>query len=260
MIVVRARALAIAACLVATALAPNVVSARPSIVLTAAAASFLAQCAPNVAQRTMAGLFEVESGWHQYAIGDNTTHQSYFPTSYWDAVTLAKKLRSAGDNLDAGLGQINDSNWSAYGLDEYSVFEPCRNAHVSASILGDAYARAHVSFADGEQGLIHALSAYNSGNWYASLGYADAVISQAQSVGFLQDAASPAPTRDRRSPAPPSARSSTHLATATSAAASSLRVRTPRRALPAKAAATAPPRATASTQLILTWAIPEKRR
>jgi type IV secretion system protein VirB1 len=156
------------------------------MMLTAAAAAFLLSCAPNVSAETMAGLVEHESGWHQYAIGDNTARRSYFPTTYWDAVELALSLRSHGHNVDAGLAQINDSNWRSYGLDEYSVFDPCRNVRVGGTILGRAYASAVRSFSSPQVALVHALSAYNSGGFYASLGYANAVIQDARNVRFLQ--------------------------------------------------------------------------
>jgi type IV secretion system protein VirB1 len=156
------------------------------MMLTVAAAAFLLSCAPNVSAETMAGLVEHESGWHQYAIGDNTARRSYFPTTYWDAVELARSLRSEGHNVDAGLAQINDSNWRGYGLDEYTVFDPCRNVRVGGTILGRAYASAVHSFSSPQDALVHALSAYNSGGFYASLGYANAVIEDARNVRFLQ--------------------------------------------------------------------------
>jgi type IV secretion system protein VirB1 len=133
----------------------------------------------------MAGLIEHESGWHQYAIGDNTTRSSYFPTTYFDAVALAHKLRGEGHNLDAGLSQINTSNWARFGLDEYSVFDPCRNVRTGSQILAENYHDALGLYPSGDLALSHALSEYNSGTFSASMDYAALVIGNARDVRYL---------------------------------------------------------------------------
>jgi type IV secretion system protein VirB1 len=132
----------------------------------------------------MAGLIEHESSWKVYAIGDNDAHRSYFPTDYRSAVRIATNLRAQGHNIDAGLGQVNSDNWSRFGLTAQTVFNPCLNVHAGSIILLEAYKGALTRFAPGDEALTHALSAYNSGGYYASMGYASAVIGNARAVSF----------------------------------------------------------------------------
>lgn len=156
--------------------------------LTAAATSFLLACSPGVATQTMAGLIQRESGWQEYAIGDNTARRSYFPANYYEAVSIVVRLRAQGHSLDVGLAQINsDANWAAYGLTPYNVFDPCRNVSVGAQILSNNYREALRYYAPGDDALSHALSEYNSGQFTASMGYAAGVMDNARSVRFLSD-------------------------------------------------------------------------
>jgi type IV secretion system protein VirB1 len=229
------------------------------VILTAAATAFLLSCAPSVSPETMAGLIERESGWQQYAIGDNTAARqhlkptSYFPTSYWDAVQIAQRLHTQGHDIDAGISQINDSNWKSYGLDEYSVFDPCRNVRVGSIILSRAYSGAHAHFPDPQQALEHALSAYNSGGYYASLGYADAVLTNARNVRFLQMTPVSTAIANLPPPMPVMARSV--------APAIAVRVLTPRRpttlatSLVVRTSRPRHPNAEAARS-VLTWALP----
>lgn len=175
------------------------------MMLTAAAAAFLLSCARLVGVQTMAGLIEHESGWHEFAIGDNTTRQTYFPKTYLEATELALKLRGQGHDLDAGLAQINTSNWARYGLDEYSVFDPCTNVRAGASILRENYRTATGIYPPGDIALAHALSAYNSGQLSARLDYASDVIANARRVRYLAAAPArrPTPLRARSRPSTP---------------------------------------------------------
>jgi type IV secretion system protein VirB1 len=158
------------------------------MLLTAAATAFLLACSPAVATQTMAGLIQRESSWSEYAIGDNTARRSYFPTNYYEAVSIVVRLRAEGHSLDVGLAQINsEANWASYGLTPYNVFDPCRNVSVGASILSNNYRDALRIYAPGDDALAHALSAYNSGQFTASMGYAAGVMDNARSVRFLSD-------------------------------------------------------------------------
>jgi type IV secretion system protein VirB1 len=213
--------------------------------LTAAASAFLASCAPVVGVATMAGLIQHESGWHEYAIGDNTTRRSYFPQTYMDAVTLTRSLRAQGHNLDAGLAQINSANWPTYHLDEYTVFEPCTNVRTGSSILAGDYRGALGIYSDGDVALEHALSAYNSGHYSAAMDYASLVMANARGVRFLLDRPSDAfaPTR-----------------TAAGLAHGGLPVRRYER--PTVRAATKPPTPAhahqTATRRVLSWALPAR--
>jgi type IV secretion system protein VirB1 len=155
-----------------------------AVTLTPNALTLLERCANAVGHQTMAGLIEHESGWYPYAIGDNTAKKSYFPKTYNDAVRLAIILRQQGHDIDAGLAQINDTNWANYHLDEFTVFNDCKNVSTGSTILARAYQGALYHFPAGDEALRHALSAYNSGKYYASLRYAKGVIDNALSVRF----------------------------------------------------------------------------
>jgi type IV secretion system protein VirB1 len=168
-------------------------TATLAVTLTPSALALLERCAGSVGHQTMAGLIEHESGWYPYAIGDNTAKRSYAPKSYQDAVRLAITLRQQGHDIDAGLAQINDTNWATYHLDEFSVFDDCRNVAAGSTILARAYGGALYHFPAGDDALRHALSAYNSGKYYASLGYANGVIDNALSVRFQYVTHPPSP-------------------------------------------------------------------
>lgn len=175
------------------------------MVLSAAALTLLLNCArplENHAQpvgvQTMAGLIEHESGWTQLAIGDNTARVAYcvpggrsYPCTYQQAVAIATTLRQEGHSIDAGFAQINSANWPGYGINAASVFNACTNLHVGADILTRAYRGALAYFPSGDDALTHALSEYNSGDFYASLGYSHAVIGQARGVVIFRTIPAP---------------------------------------------------------------------
>lgn len=157
--------------------------------INAAVLAIFAACAPNVGAATMAGLISHESGWYQFAIGDNDARASYcvphsraYPCTYADAIRIASTLRSQGHNIDAGLMQVNSANWPTYGLTVENVFDPCSNLRAGSTILQRAYEGALYHFPPGDAALTHALSAYNSGGYYASLAYAADVMSRARAV------------------------------------------------------------------------------
>ena len=125
-----------------------------------------------------------ESGGKQYAIGDNTAHRSYFPSSAGAAEAVARRLLSAGHNIDAGYAQINSANFARFGFDASNAFEPCANIAAGARILHDAYASAARTYGPGQVALVHALSAYNTGGYWAGLGYAHAVYATAATLRY----------------------------------------------------------------------------
>jgi type IV secretion system protein VirB1 len=125
-----------------------------------------------------------ESGARPYAIGDNTSRRSYFPRDAFDASHLARTLLAAGHNVDLGYAQINSSNLAPYGLDVAHALDPCTNVATGSRILRAAYAGARMRFGPGQVALEHALSAYNSGGYYAGLSYARGVYATAASLHY----------------------------------------------------------------------------
>jgi hypothetical protein len=54
-------------------------------------------------------------------------------------VALARKLLAAGHRIDAGVMQVTDANWGAYGLTVETAFDPKSNICAGARILGEAW-------------------------------------------------------------------------------------------------------------------------
>jgi type IV secretion system protein VirB1 len=145
-------------------------------------AHLLATCAPRVGRVTMSAIVVYESGARRYAIGDNTTRRSYFPGDRRRAEALADSLLRAGHNIDVGYAQINSGNFARLGLDAHRALAPCENLQAGASILARDYAGAARSYGPGQTALLHALSAYNTGGYWAGLGYANGVYATAASL------------------------------------------------------------------------------
>ena len=82
-------------------------------------------------------IVKVESNFHPYAIAyrEGGKNRSIYPNT----LKLAKKwvnwLWEKGVDFDLGLGQINRRNISAYGINPYSLLDPCYNLTWSAYIL-----------------------------------------------------------------------------------------------------------------------------
>jgi len=154
------------------------------VIVPFALAHLIATCAPRVGPVTMNAIVVYESGGRRYAIGDNTARRSYFPPDAPSAEARALNLLRAGHNIDAGYAQVNSANFARLGLDARSVFEPCTNVAAGARILRDAYARAARTYGPGQVALVHALSAYNTGGYWAGLGYARDVYATARMLRY----------------------------------------------------------------------------
>lgn len=163
-------------------------------VISAALSALVIRCAPNVGPTTMSAIVTYESGDHPFAIGDNTTRHSYFPTDRPRATELAASLLRAGHDIDVGYAQINASNFRAYGLDIVSALDPCTNIATASRILRVAYSGAARAYGPGERALKYALSAYNTGGYFAGSAYARGVYATAATLRFQ------VPVRVRSSP------------------------------------------------------------
>jgi type IV secretion system protein VirB1 len=144
----------------------------------------IARCAPRIGPVTMSAIVLYESAANAYAIGDNTARRAYFPPRRSDAERLARRLLRAGHNVDVGYAQINSANFRRFGLEPGSALDPCTNLSVGARILEDAYANAAHTYGTGQTALAHALSAYNTGGFWAGLGYARNVYATAAHLEF----------------------------------------------------------------------------
>lgn len=147
-----------------------------------ALAQLLAACAPRIGRLTMSAVVVYESGARPYAVGDNTARRSYFPSERGAAEALAGHLLAAGHNIDVGYAQINSANFATLGLDVHRALGPCDNLQAGAAILERDYARAARAYGPGQSALVHALSAYNTGGYWAGLGYAGGVYATAATL------------------------------------------------------------------------------
>lgn len=143
------------------------------------------QCAPQVSLVTLAAIVRTESGFNPYAIGVFHGQLVRQPASQAEAVATAHALAAGGWNFSVGLAQVNRANWSAYGLNEQSAFEPCRNLAAGAAILQGCFELARRAQADtrrdAQSALRASLSCYASGNFatgYRS-GYVQRVVNVA---------------------------------------------------------------------------------
>lgn len=141
-------------------------------------------CAPSIGSRTLAAIVAYESGGRPEAIGDNTTRRAYFPATPAGAESLARRLLGLGHDLDLGLMQLNVRNVRSLGLSVRAAFDPCTNLAAGGRILSEDYGRATRSFGPGQRALFHALSAYNTGGYWAGLSYARGVFGAAGRLRF----------------------------------------------------------------------------
>lgn len=127
-------------------------------------AALIHQCAPQVGPSTMAAIVRTESGGYPWALNDNTLTLARQPATKDEAVAVASSLIAAGHSVDLGLGQVNSRNLPTLGLTVAQVLDPCTNLRASSAILQEGYRRASVVYGEGQQALLSAISAYNTGN------------------------------------------------------------------------------------------------
>lgn len=130
------------------------------------------ECAPNVGPNTVAAIMHVESSFRPTAIGYKIVGPGRAvltlqrqPKDTAEAVSWAQWLLANGYKFDAGIVQINSTNFDKLGLTAENVFEPCTNIRAGAYLLTEAYGRASKQYGPGTKALYAALSAYNSGNF-----------------------------------------------------------------------------------------------
>ena len=164
-----------------------------------------ARCAPHVDAHTLAALVHTESGYNPYAIGVVGAHLVRQPDSLDEAIATVDNLTRLGYNFSLGLGQVNRYNLARFGETTTSIFEPCANLRVAASILGECFSRAARTEADEQYALRKALSCYYSGNFSTGFtaGYVERVVSHALDDGHHEVA--PIPLAPGGAAPPPSA-------------------------------------------------------
>jgi type IV secretion system protein VirB1 len=104
------------------------------------------------------------------------------PRDAAEAARTAEVFIARGYSVDLGLMQVNSRNLPALGLTAAQILDPCTNIRAGAAILAANYARAVLTWGEGQRALQAALSAYNTGdfakgfvNGYVGRYYAGAV-------------------------------------------------------------------------------------
>ena len=135
-------------------------------------------CASGVAVPTLRAVAAVESHFDPLAIRDNTTHESWTPSSLSAAAALAKDRLKLGHSVDIGLMQINSANLASLRMEVEDGFDACHSLDAARRILQTAFS-AGSSEAERQAALLIALSRYNTGKPLTGIanGYADQVIS-----------------------------------------------------------------------------------
>jgi hypothetical protein len=127
----------------------------------------------------MAAIVNVESGGNSLAIGDNTAGRSYYPRDRATAEALARRLLQAGHSIDVGIAQIDSMNFPGFGVTVHSIFDPCINLSIGATILADDYSFAARRYRDAQVALRHAIGMYNTGRVDAGARYVSHVLAAA---------------------------------------------------------------------------------
>jgi len=140
-------------------------------------AAIAIHCAPLVPLETLIAIARTESGIDPWALYDNTTGQSFRPSSLMEAITDAEQQIDRGDSVDLGLMQINSANLPALGLNVTDALDACHSLAGAAAVLRAAYGGEN-THADQQVALLLALSRYNTGTPFKGImnGYARAVL------------------------------------------------------------------------------------
>jgi type IV secretion system protein VirB1 len=130
-----------------------------------------------VAIPTLRAVAAVESHFDPLAVRDNTTHESWAPSSLTAATALAKGRLKLSHSIDIGLMQINSENLASLHMGVEEAFDPCQSLDAAHRILQTAFA-AGSSEAERQAAILITLSRYNTGRPLAGIanGYADQVI------------------------------------------------------------------------------------
>lgn len=142
-------------------------------------------CAPGVAIPTLRAVAAVESHFDPLAVRDNTTRESWTPSSLSAAAALAKNRLKLGHSVDVGLMQINSGNLASLGIEVKDAFDACHSLDAANRILQTALA-AGSNEAERQAAILITLSRYNTGKPLSGIanGYANRVIS-AQSAPLI---------------------------------------------------------------------------
>ena len=129
-------------------------------------AAALLACTLTVAPATTLKIIAAES--HGDPLALNVNHligPQPHASSVSDAAALARRFIAAGYSVDIGIMQINSRNLAALGYTIEDALDPCTNVRGGGAILTADYVKAVSRYGEGQQALLAAISAYNTGDW-----------------------------------------------------------------------------------------------
>lgn len=132
------------------------------IIPAASLAALYLLCAPDVSPITLDALIKTESGGNPYQVANISDGISRSFADSQMAVNYLNRLSKEGKRFSAGLMQIYSGNFSALGLTNKTVFDPCQNIKGGAQLLKENYRRQKGN--DTQVNLLKSLSMYYSGN------------------------------------------------------------------------------------------------
>lgn len=133
----------------------------------------------NVAPSTMEKIILGESGANPNALHVNHwSGPQPHPANAQEAIDTARKFIEAGYDIDLGEAQINSRNIASLHYSLEDAFDPCKNIAGGGAILTAFYSSAITRYGEGQQALLAAISAYNSGNFFSgfSSGYVSRIV------------------------------------------------------------------------------------
>ena len=141
-------------------------------------ATVLIMCTQHFAPSTAQHVIQAESSGNPLAIGVNGHRLRRQPQSKAQAIAWARWLVVHRYNIDVGLWQVNIANWKTYGITPENAFDPCRNTMAGSAVFTRFYLRAARKYGAGQTALLHAISAYNTGDFSSGFanGYVERVI------------------------------------------------------------------------------------
>jgi type IV secretion system protein VirB1 len=143
----------------------------------------LLACALTVAPITAEKIIRAESDADANPLALNVNHlvgPQPHATSVGEAAAFARRYIAAGYTVDIGVMQINSRNLAALGYTIEDALDPCTNIRGGGAILTANYARAVAHFGEGQQALLAAISAYNTGDWQR--GFANGYVARVAGI------------------------------------------------------------------------------
>jgi len=134
------------------------------------------QCTQDVHPTTIMRIMTVETRKNPFTIGFRivkNNHDYYIPNqpkNLYQAKYMATWLYNNGYAFDAGIAQINSTNFARFGVKPQNMFDPCVNINIAGKILKEFYLKAKQNISDEQMALQAAISGYNSGKFNSKLG------------------------------------------------------------------------------------------